>query len=420
MTEGFLTLFKVAVVFVAVIAVMRKRLLPHGVALAAGGVAVALLMVRTPAWIAGQLAGGLDGILFSAHTVEFVAVMGMIVALTTVLEKAGQIDRLTTAFRTCFRSPRLTLATLPAIIGLLPMPGGALFSAPMVASSAKGTAMGPEEKALVNYWYRHVWEYAWPLYPGVIFAAQLMDREVRTVSLAQSPLCVAAIAAGLFFLSGVTLPEGTDEGRPRRRSALDVFVVLLPFILVFVLYLAARLDLVLSCGIGLGFACLWHLAARNIGPGALLRAVFANRGVLGMLFLGYGAKVFGEFMIRTDAIDSIAALFQSMHLPVLILSVVLPLAVGFFAGMTIVYVLTTFPILLAFPAVAADPIPYLTLAYTAGFCGTLLSPIHSCLVLSTRYFESDLLRPIRRMLVPCAIVLATGVVLLLVYRELGL
>ena len=112
--------------------------------------------------------------------------------------------------------------------------------------------------------------------------------------------------------------------------------------------------------------------------------------------------------------------FGAYASPLLVLAVVLPLAVGFFSGMTIVYVLTTFPLLFAFPEVAAQPLPFLVLAYTAGFCGTLLSPVHSCLVVSTRYFHSDLLHPIRRMLIPCALVLGSSVGLLLLYRQLGL
>lgn len=416
--ENLGALLKVASVFAAVVLTMKKRWVPLGVSLSAGGLAIALLMGKAPGWVLGELAGGLDGILFSSHTGEFVAVMGMIVALSYVLDRAGQIGRLTSAFRTCFRSPRVTLASLPAILGLLPMPGGALFSAPMVEASAAGTGLDAEDKALVNYWYRHVWEYAWPLYPGVLFAAQLMHREVRSVSVAQAPLCLAAIAGGLVFLGrAATVPEPPGAAG-RGRAFGHVAVVLLPFALIFGLYLGARLDLVLSVGAGLAFACLWHLAAGNLRPGGLLRAIFANPGVLDMMLLGYGAKVFGEFMLRSGAIGGIAELFQSLHLPVLLLAVALPLVVGFFAGMTIVYVMTTFPLLLAYPGVSENPIPLLTLAFSAGFCGTLLSPVHSCLVMSTRYFRSDLLEPMRRMLIPCGIVLATGAGLLLVYGRL--
>ncbi len=414
--QELLTFAKVSVVFVAVVVAMRRRV-PLGLSLSAGGAAIALLMGKAPAWVARELAAGPGSVLFSEHTRSFVAVMGLIVALSYVLERAGQIGRLTRAFRACFRSPRVTLASLPAIIGLLPMPGGALFSAPMVEASAAGSGLEPEDKALVNYWYRHVWEYAWPLYPGVLFAAQLMHVDVRRVALAQAPLCLAAILGGGLFLVRAAAPAPPGERTRRARAAADAAVVLLPFLLIFGLHLLAGLDLVLSVASGFAAACLWHLVARNIRPGPLLRAVFANRGVLDMLLLGYGAKIFGEFMMRSGAIDGISALFQAMGLPVLLLAVVLPLAVGFFGGMTIVFVMTTFPVLLAYPGVREHPVPLLTLAFAAGFCGTLLSPVHSCLVMSTKYFRSDLLSPIRRMLVPCAIVLATGAALLLVYTR---
>src|SRR5262245_23263268 len=151
-----LTFLKVVVVFVAVVWAIRKKF-PIGLALSAGGAAIALLMGRTPGWIGWELARGEKPILFEPATGRFVAAMGLIVGLTMVMQASGEMARLTASFKAWFRRPRVVLAALPAIIGLLPMPGGALFSAPMVEQSA-GPSMGPEDKALVNYWYRHVWE----------------------------------------------------------------------------------------------------------------------------------------------------------------------------------------------------------------------------------------------------------------------
>jgi hypothetical protein len=411
----FLTFVKVAVVFVAVVVAMKRKA-PMGLALAGGGLAIALLMGKPAGWIGAELAGGLDAILFSAHTGRFVAVMGVIVALSYVLDRAGQIAALTGGFRAAFRDPRWSLAALPAVIGLLPMPGGALFSAPMVEASAAGTGLEREDKALVNYWYRHVWEYAWPLYPGVLFSAQLLSVEVRTLSLLQAPLVGVAILGGILFVRKASRPAPREEGR-RARSVARAVVALLPFLLIFALYLVVGLDLVLSVGVAFGVACLWHLAVRNVAPAALLRTVFANWGVVDMMLLGFGAKVFGELMMRSGAIAGISGLFQTMHLPVAALAILLPLAVGFFSGITLVYVMTTFPVLLAYPGVA--PVPTLVLAFAAGYCGTLLSPVHSCLVMSTKYFDSDLATPIRRMLVPCAAILLAGVGLFLAYGSMA-
>ncbi len=411
----WLTFLKVTVVFIAVVYAMKKKV-PMGLALSGGGLAIALLMGFGPRWILDQLAGG-DAILFSTHTCEFVAVMGLTVSLSFVLERSRQIERLTNAFRTSFSNPRVTLATLPAIIGLLPMPGGALFSAPMVEAAATGTGLDGEEKALINYWYRHVWEYAWPLYPGIIYSAQLMHREMREVALAQFPLCIVAIVGGFLFLRRATAPPVPRESAPRRQAALDIFIALLPFAIITVTHLVAKLNIVASVGLGFGVASLWLLGTRAIGFRTLLKTVFANWGVLEMMLMGYGAKIFGDLMMRAGAIDGISALLQSMNLPVILLAIALPYAVGFFAGMTIVYVMTALPVLLTFPEVSANPLPFFVLAFAAGYCGTLMSPIHACLVLSAKYFKSDLLRPIYRMALPCLALVLTGLALFFVYRR---
>jgi len=109
-----------------------------------------------------------------------------------------------------------------------------------------------------------------------------------------------------------------------------------------------------------------------------------------------------------------------LGLPLVLQAVVLPAVVAFFSGMTIVYVSTTFPLLLGYPGVSENPLPVVALAFSAGFCGMLLSPLHSCLVVSTRYFRPDLLGPIRRMVVPCFAILATGGALMRLLRNVRL
>jgi hypothetical protein len=127
-----------------------------------------------------------------------------------------------------------------------------------------------------------------------------------------------------------------------------------------------------------------------------------------MMAMGFGAVIFAALMLDAKAVDGISRLFMSIGLPLALLAIVLPATVGFFSGMTIVYVSTTFPLLLGFPGVKENPLPVIALAFASGFCGMLVSPLHSCLVVSTRYFQTDVLGPIRRMAVPCLIILATG------------
>ena len=411
-----LTFLKVALVFAAVVWTIRKKF-PIGLALSAGGAAIALLMGQTPAWIGRELAGGLDAVIFEAHTGRFVAAMGLIVGLTMVMQSSGEMARLTASFRAWLRRPRVELAALPAIIGLLPMPGGALFSAPMVEQTASGSGLTAEDKALVNYWYRHVWECVCPIYSSVILCAQLVHREVKILSLALFPIAVAAIIAGLRFLGRRQPREEHDASR--RGAALGAVTGLMPLIVLFGIYAATPASLPLAAAAGLVFAAVWHLAARHLDGIGLFKALFSH-GVLEMMLMGLGAVIFGEMMLRSGAIEGISKLFVSAGMPLVLLAVVLPAVVGFFSGMTIIYVSTTFPLLLGYPGVSENPLPVVALAFSAGYCGMLLSPLHSCLVVSTRYFRADLLGPIKRMIVPCCVILATGGALMWLLRNVRL
>ena len=408
------TFLKVVVVFVAVVWAIRRKI-PIGLALSAGGIGIALLMSQTPAWIGHHLAGGLDAVLFKAETIRFVAAMGLIVSLTVVMQVSGEMTRLTTSFGAWLRRPRVALAALPAIIGLLPMPGGALFSAPMVESSAANTKLTAEDKALVNYWYRHVWECVCPIYSSVILCAQLIHREVKILSLALFPIAIAAILAGLRYL-GERMPLREENGS-RHQAAVHTISGLLPLIVLFGIYGATPASLPVAAAAGLLFAVAWHVLKGNATIRTLGRAVLLRPAVLDMMLMGYGAMVFGEMMTRSGAIDGISALFMSIGLPLIALATVIPFVVAFFSGMTIVYVSTTFPLLLGFPGVRENPLPVIALAFAAGFCGMLVSPLHSCLVVSTRYFKADLLGPIRRMALPCLFILATGGLLMWVFER---
>src|SRR5206468_8847608 len=119
------------------------------------------------------------------------------------------------------------------------------------------------------------------------------------------------------------------------------------------------------------------VATGALGAGPWLKVVFASRGVLGMTTMAYGAKIFGGLMIESGALPGISRLLQSLSLPIELLAILLPLTVGFFSGFSLVSVMTVFPILLAFPAVAAPPIPVTTLAFPSGNAGMFLSPVHS-------------------------------------------
>ncbi|MEM0379036.1 MAG: DUF401 family protein, partial [Thermosphaera sp.] len=57
---------------------------------------------------------------------------------------------------------------------------------------------------------------------------------------------------------------------------------------------------------------------------------------------------------------------------------------------------------------------YLTIAFLGGFLGAMLSPAHACLVMSSKYFNTELPRVYKYSIPAALITLLTSLILLLI------
>ena len=106
-------------------------------------------------------------------------------------------DRLIDSLNTMIRDKRLVAMVSPAIIGFLPMPGGALLSAPLVEVSTAKMKLKPAFNAFLNFWFRHDWELIWPLYAGLLLFQTMSRIPMRRIILFQLPFSLLHIAMGL-------------------------------------------------------------------------------------------------------------------------------------------------------------------------------------------------------------------------------
>ncbi|MCK4789136.1 MAG: DUF401 family protein, partial [Desulfobacteraceae bacterium] len=137
-------------------------------------------------------------------TLELSAIVALIIVLSAVLEEKGQLQRILSSLQVLIRNVRILLIVLPALIGLLPMPGGALFSAPMVKVASQKLKLTPVQHTTINYWFRHLGEYVLPLYPGLILASNLSGVQLPRLALAQLPLTAVMLLSGVvFYLRGI-------------------------------------------------------------------------------------------------------------------------------------------------------------------------------------------------------------------------
>jgi len=91
------------------------------------------------------------------------------------------------------KNPKIVLSALPAIIGFLPVSGGALMSAPIVDAEAEKLKLPPERKAYVNLWFRHTIFPVYPLSQVLIITAALTGAPLFSIILLQIPTVLVMV-----------------------------------------------------------------------------------------------------------------------------------------------------------------------------------------------------------------------------------
>jgi hypothetical protein len=357
----------------------------------------------------------------SPDNLLLVAVLLLVIWLSSLMAESGVMRDLVEAVRS--RVPnRLAFAALPAVIGFLPMPGGAVFSAPMVDSADPQQAVSGLLKAQTNHWFRHIWEYWWPLYPGVILALELTRLQIWQFMLVQMPVTLIAVASGALLLlrriprgnraSGLT---GTRGARPPLLALLaPILVVVGAFILLQVSFPGLqRLSRYVPMGIGLVLAMAVLQVQRRLALGSWLRAVFSWRALqitlLVVVVRIYAAVIEASLPGGVLPVDLLRSELARFGIPDALLIAFLPFVCGFTMGSTVGYVGASFPLALSLlgPSPSLGRLAAATvLAYGFGFVGELLSPVHVCLVVTAEYFQVRLLRSLASLVPPALLVLA--------------
>jgi integral membrane protein (TIGR00529 family) len=318
-----------------------------------------------------------------------------------------------------------SLVLIPAAIGLVPLPGGALFSAPLVGRSAENSNSSPEWKAAVNYWFRHILEYWWPLYPVVIVTLSIFTLQTWKFMLLQIPFTFVSLSAGYFFLlRHQTFSFTTDD--PAEQKLPSIVKVLLPIIIIVLatLLLPGFFHKILP---GLNPAS-WKLLSMltgliisltliQSGRANYSRKMFSDLFTLKTLnvFITLGGVMIFESLLNSSGLIPLAGRELSTgQVPIGLIIAFLPFLAGLVTGIAIGFAGVAFPIVVGFITageINMQPMAALVLAFSMGYAGMMLSPVHLCFLLTVEYFSASFLK-VYKYILPCALsVMGFGIIL---------
>jgi integral membrane protein (TIGR00529 family) len=341
-------------------------------------------------------------------TLLLLAALFSILFFSNLLKETGRMNKILEGFRHILKDMRVVIALLPAMIGLMPLVGGALVSAPMVVEGSDLLKLSPERRTFINYWFRHVWEYILPTYPALILAATLVGVPVRTLGWVNLPLTPVAILTGatIGFWGISRLQQG--EALSQKTSAWELLKNLFPLIFALVLVIGFKIELAYAFGLSILGMILFY----RINSKCVLRALKESFSIE-LLLTVVTVMGFKKVLESSQVILTISTFLSSSGVPFRLIAIFIPLIVALMTGMTIAPIAIGFPILI--PLFQNDPdfLSYMMLAFASGVAGDLLSPFHLCLVLTKDFFKADLKRVYRLLWVPVASLL--GVALLMTY-----
>ncbi|MEJ2732323.1 MAG: DUF401 family protein [Anaerolineae bacterium] len=333
----------------------------------------------------GDLALDALGAAIDSLTLRLVAIVLLITFLGQILRSTLQLEGLIRALGDLFVDRRWLLALMPMLIGLLPMVGGAMFSAPMVEEASERLEISRERRTFLNYWFRHTLEPVFPLYPSLVLAAGLMGVPVQTLTVAQVPISLAAVAGGLLFgLLGIRGVDGSSDHPPGRKETLILLLrSIWPILLVLALSVVLKVDLILS--LLLTLAAL--VVVQHLGPSRLLAA--AKGTPLGTVPIIFGTMVFRRILETSGALETLSQALTASGIPLPVIVFAVPLMAGVLTGLAVGAFAIAFPIVL--PLCGPDLVGsgYGLLAYTGGFVGLMVSPLHLCLALTRVYYKAE-------------------------------
>jgi len=378
---------------VAALLVVSRKHLALGMAVAAGILAAFTL---SPA----ALGDALWRTISDPSVLLLAFVVGLIPLIGGVLGASGEMDRLVGNLRIGIR-PFLALA--PALLGMLPMPGGALLSAPLIERGAPHA--DPEIKAAANVWFRHILLLVYPLGPALIASAKIAGLNVYAVIPLLSPVFAVTLVLGYIFLLRQVDGVLHQPGPFSLRGLLVPLSILLtaPAIDVVLTTAASLPHAEISTVIGISASLAYGLGMARLRLRRLATvAVRACPWKYALIVLAMFA--FLNVFQASGVPEQIAAL----SLPPVVLCGVVGFALGLITGRIQAPMSIIIPIYVTtYGTMSAAGF---AVTYSAIFFGYVLTPIHPCISVSIEYFHTSMGPFIRRLAVPTIVGAAATIV----------
>ena len=357
-------------------------------------------------------------------TIQLIILVAFISGLGFIMKKTGDLDLMIDSLNGIISNLKLLIVIIPALIGTLNIPGGAILSAPMVEKSAQKIKLNPENKNAINIFFRHIGFFIYPLYTSMIVITPLLNINViDIIKYTFFVFIVGSLTAFVFFLHNTGNKENkynVHNSSTENNFWIDLLGFLkgfLPVICILVLALIFNIPFHLAVIIGVLVAIFKSHNSENTYHHNVLEHLkdFLVQGIDYQLVITIACLMIFKHVIETTGIiNQLTAFFLDSGIPLLILVTFLGLLTGFVSGVHVTATIILAPLFLPLFPQTSIPV-YGALLFTTINIGYIISPLHLCLVLSNEYFNVSTVSLYLKLLPPMAAMLIVSILQVLLF-----
>lgn len=388
-----MNIFALLIIAMAIIILMLRRHIPIGPCMLTGGLFIWLM--KTPEL--HYLTQAFSETLSLPRTYDIIFALYFVMCLEIELRTSGALAGMVHALQRIFSSNRVTLAVMPAFLGLLPSLGGARFSAPIVEEASKGLGLTSDHQSAINFWFRHIFEFSSPIIPGMIMACNIAGVAYSEFIMHLCWLTVLMFSVGWFVLirpiKNDSIKENAGSQAADEQGWQDLWLSLSPVILTFVLVVFFNMNA--SVGMGVvtaGLFIVLHFTKREVS----LKEVVVGAIDMKMFFNVLCILYFIQILTVTQVLQEIVTAFQSSPLPVPVIIACVSFIIGVLTGMSQGHVAIIMPII---AAMQTGSLNLAGVAMAFGVAGQMLTPTHMCLVVTVDYFKANFFKTLKPVLI---------------------
>ncbi len=327
----------------------------------------------------------LFNVLTDPSILALIVIMVLIPILGGIMEESGLMMEMIQKMRI---SKKSSLMMIPALFGLLPVPGGALMSAPIVQQI--DSEENANTKVSINVWYRHMLILVYPLSSALIIASKLTNINLYILVLGLVPSLGVMWLMGYVFLVRKVSPFTEQRERDLKRAFRNLLPILIAPVLDFIgrTFFNFPVPEVFLL-VGLIFS-IWPALKFGKMKLSSVKMISKKMKIWRFPLIIFSMFIFLEVFVVSGAPEEIASVDLSVFLLILI---------GFFLGVGTgriqLPISILIPIYLAQFTVFTMPLLDFIFIYTSIFIGYLITPLHPCVAYSTEYFKTEFIKVVK-------------------------